>query len=174
MRKQFIVTGLAVAAALAIGASAVLAQGRPNHFKANLDSYQEVPTLSTTGTGRLDIHIDDNAQTIEFEMTYSGLEGGAVLASHIHLGARATNGGVVAFLCGGGGKPPCPPEATGEAAVSGVITPADVIGPVAQGMTPGDFAEFVRAIRAGATYVNVHTAARPGGEIRGQLSNSNR
>jgi hypothetical protein len=54
--------------------------------------------------------------------------------------------------------------------VSGVLTPANVIGPAAQGVAPGEFAELVRAIRAGVTYANVHTQAFMGGEIRGQIS----
>ena len=47
--------------------------------------------------------------------------------------------------------------------------PDNVIGPAAQGIAAGEFAELVRAIRAGATYVNVHTTVHPGGEIRKQL-----
>ena len=55
------------------------------------------------------------------------------------------------------------------ATVTGTLTPADVIGPAAQGITAGQFAELVDAIRAGATYVNVHSSLYPGGEIRAQL-----
>ena len=46
---------------------------------------------------------------------------------------------------------------------------ADVVGPADQGIDPGEFGELVRAIRAGATYANVHTDKYPGGEIRAQL-----
>ena len=81
------------------------------------------------------------------------------------------NAGVIVFLCdntGGGpaGTQPCPdPPAT----VTGTLRPADVIGPAAQGIAPGEFGELVRAIRAGATYANVHTEKYEGGEIRAQL-----
>jgi hypothetical protein len=44
-----------------------------------------------------------------------------------------------------------------------------VIGPTGQGIAPGEFAELVRAIRAGATYANVHTDKHPTGEIRGHI-----
>ena len=44
-----------------------------------------------------------------------------------------------------------------------------MIGPAGQGVEAGSFAELVRAIRAGYTYVNVHTTRWPGGEIRGQI-----
>jgi len=121
--------------------------------------------LSTTGRGDFKAKIDDSAQTITYRLSYSNLEGATTSAAHIHLGQRRTTGGVSAFLCGGGDKPPCPP--TGGT-VTGVIDAADVIGPTAQGIAPGEFAELVRAIRAGATYTNVHTSLRPSGEIRGQ------
>ena len=78
-------------------------------------------------------------------------------------------GGVIAFLCGGGSKPACPPGTATEAVVTGVITAADIGGPRAQGIEPGSFDEAVRAIRAGATYANVHSTIFPQGEIRGQI-----
>ncbi|WP_425347892.1 CHRD domain-containing protein [Streptomyces roseochromogenus] len=54
-----------------------------------------------------------------------------------------------------------------QGTVTGTIKPADVVGPTAQGIAPGDFAAFVAAIRAGKTYANVHTTAYPNAEIRG-------
>jgi hypothetical protein len=47
--------------------------------------------------------------------------------------------------------------------------PTDVVGPAMQGITAGQFDELVRAIRAGVTYVNVHSSLYEGGEIRAQL-----
>jgi hypothetical protein len=76
---------------------------------------------------------------------------------------------VVAFLCGGGGKPACP---TPDGEIEGTIVPADIGGPAAQGINAGEetaFAEFVRAIRAGYTYANVHATRWPTGEIRDQV-----
>jgi hypothetical protein len=181
---------MSIAAAVAVGAAALggyvsasdqgettaLEQGdRARRAKASLEGFQEVPAISTTGSGRLDLRIDDDAQTIEFELSYGDLEGiapfvpgGVVTAAHIHLGATGTNGGVSAFFCGGGGKPACPPSGT----VTGTVTAADIVGPAAQGIDPGEataFAELVRAIRAGYTYVNVHTTRWPTGEIRGRI-----
>ena len=46
---------------------------------------------------------------------------------------------------------------------------ASVVGPTAQGIAPGEFAEVIRAIRAGAAYANMHTTAFPAGEIRDQV-----
>jgi hypothetical protein len=180
VRKYFIAGALAAAATIAATGAlyASDSEDRSRNAKARLDGFQENPSISTTGRGRLDLRIDDDAQTIEYELSYEGLEGvgttpfvtdGVVSASHIHVGARAVNGGVSAFLCGGGGKPACP---TPSGTVTGVIAAADVIGPAGQGINAGEptaFAELVRAIRAGYTYANVHTTRWPGGEIRGQI-----
>jgi hypothetical protein len=146
--------------------SASTSDSGSDHAKASLDGYQEVPAVSSTGTGTLDLRIDDDARTIDFELTYENLEGATTTASHIHLGQPGVNGGVSAFFCGGGGKPACTPR---SGSFSGVITPADVIGPTGQGIAAGEFEELVRAIRARVTYVNVHTDKHPGGEIRGHV-----
>ena|ERR687895_213333 len=155
-----------VAIASVVATTAVAGADRGGgDFDARLSGYEETPqTLSTTGSGRFEADVDRRSQVIDYELSYSGLEG-AVTAAHIHLGRRATTGGVSAFLCGGGDKPPCPQSGT----VEGTIDAADVIGPTAQGIEPGAFAELVRAMEAGATYANVHSSKWPGGEIRGQI-----
>ena len=71
------------------------------------------------------------------------------------------------FLCGGGGQPACPAATSGT--FTGSITPANVTGPTAQGITPGDLASALRAIRQRAGYVNLHSVNFPGGEVRGQV-----
>jgi hypothetical protein len=53
--------------------------------------------------------------------------------------------------------------------VTGTIRPVDVIGPAVQGIAAGEFAELVKALRAGVAYANVHSSIWMGGEIRGQL-----
>ena len=60
-----------------------------------------------------------------------------------------------------------PPGLTGS--ITGTITAANVVGPTAQGYAVGDLVPVVKAIRAGVTYANMHTANFPGGEIRGQV-----
>jgi len=136
-----------------------------NSLRAKLKGFEEVPANSTTGTGRLRLKIVDDS-SIEFALTYDDLEGTVTTASHIHLGQKDVNGGVSVFFCGGGGRPPCTPT---SGSFSGTVTAADVIGPVAQGISAGEFAELLTALRAGKTYVNVHTNKHPGGEIRGQI-----
>lgn len=166
MRKHSIVVGLmTVAIACVAYASAAGAGDQANHLKARLDGYQEVPSVSSTGSGTLDLRIDEQTETIEYELTYQNLEGAMTAASHIHLGQPGVNGGVSVFLCGGT-RPACTPT---SGTFSGIITASDVGGPAAQGIAPGEFDELVRALRAGVTYVNVHTNKHPGGEIRGQI-----
>jgi hypothetical protein len=162
--KQAIVAG---AIAILVGAAGVTVAGADDDnggVQARLKGFEEVPAVSTMASGRFRAVIDRAAQRIDYRLSYRDLEA-PVLFAHIHLGQRTANGGVAAFLCGGGSKPACPQSGT----VTGTIVPADVIGPVNQGIAPGEFDELVRAIRAGVTYANVHSEKFPGGEIRGQI-----
>jgi hypothetical protein len=171
-----LVAALAIAAlALGVFTGAGGAGGNKSMVKADpLTGYQEATPagVSSSASGTFGATIDDGASppTISYTLTYVGLTGPA-LFSHIHFGNRYDSGGVSAFLCGGGGKPACPPGTTTEATVTGTITPADVIGPTSQGIGPGDFDKLVDAIRSGVTYVNVHSPLFPAGEIRGQINN---
>jgi CHRD domain len=168
MRKRTFVLGLAVLTVGLLVASLAGASGGKKNFKANLQGFNEVPAVSSFGEGTFVASIDTDAQTITYELSYGGLNS-AAMAAHIHLGQRGANGGVIAFLCGGGDKPACPAGTGATESVSGVIDAADVIGPSGQGIAAGEFDEVVRAIRAGVVYANVHTPTQPGGEIRGQL-----
>ena len=159
---------LLAAALMAMGCVASHGVAADGRFKAQLSGYQEVPALSSPGAGRFVAKVRPEA--IEYTLSYEGLHSG-VLFSHIHFGKRATNGSVIVFLCSNAASPPVPTPAcpaTGGS-VSGVLGPADVVGPAAQGIDPGEFDELVAAMRAGATYVNVHTNDFPPGELRGQI-----
>ena len=135
-------------------------------FKARLTGFQETPAISTTGSGTFKAQLSEDGTSLSFTLTYSGLEADALFA-HIHLGQKGVAGGVSAFLCGGGGKPACPAR---SGTVTGTITASDVIGPTGQGIAAGQFAELIRAMRAGVTYANVHSTVFGGGEIRGQIT----
>jgi len=140
---------------------------KTREFKAHLNGYQETPSISSTGWGEFRATLVEDT-TIHYVFTYGGLEGGNSLFAHVHFGGRSMAGGVSFFLCGGNTKPaPCPNV---EGTVEGDITPADVIGPNAQGIEAGSFAEIVRAMRAGTAYANIHTTRWPAGEIRGQIN----
>jgi hypothetical protein len=137
-------------------------------FHARLNGYQETPAISSTGVGdfRATLVAPDK---LHYVFRYSGLEGGASIFAHVHFGQRSVAGGVSFYLCGGSTKPtPCP-NVSGT--VEGDVGPADVIGPAAQGIEPGSFAEILQAMRAGQAYANIHTTRWPNGEIRGQINN---
>jgi hypothetical protein len=159
---------MSLACAVMLAAPTVIADST---IQARLSGYDETPsTLSTTGSGSFKAKITKD-NTIEYELSYADLEGD-VTQSHIHFGKPGLPGGIAAWLCQGltagpAGTPACEGARTGGA--TGVITAANVIGPAGQGIAPGEFEELVAAIREGATYVNVHSTPRPGGEIRGLL-----
>jgi hypothetical protein len=168
------ITQLAVVGAVVMGTAMVSGQG-PREGRAQLDGYQEIPTLSTTGSGTARVRISPDNTRVEYTLSYTGLEGN-VTQSHIHFGRPAFNGGIIVWLCATGAvnppltipTPPACPAPGGT--VSGVLTAADVVGPAAQGIPAGDFARFIDALRAEATYVNVHSSKYPPGEIRGQVT----
>jgi hypothetical protein len=151
--------------------------GFRNFIREKLTGYEEIPTLSTPASGEFKAKISPDETAINYELSYDIGETdpniNRVTQAHIHLGARAFNGGISVFLCtnlapppGVPVPPPCP-DTSGK--VTGTLTAANVLGPVAQGIAPGEFDELVEAIRAGATYANVHTTRFPGGEVRAQL-----
>jgi hypothetical protein len=169
---------VAVLAVGAAGATTALAGGggKGKEFNEKLTGYEETPlAISTAGHGKFQARIR-NGNEITYRLRWSDLEG-AVTQSHIHFGARSQTGGVSVFLCtnvGGGpaGTQACP--TTKQATITGTIHPADVIGPGGQGIAAGEFGELVRAMKAGVTYVNVHSQLYLGGEIRAQLEKRGR
>ena len=175
MTRRKVLASALVLLALSVVAVAV---GLKN-LKASLVGYQEVPAVSTAADGEFRARISEDETQITYELSYKELEGD-VLQAHIHLGQPGVNGGISVWLCGNpnvsppvnppAGTQACPPA---PATITGTITAANVVGPTAQGIAPGEFAELVRAIRAGATYANVHTSKFPGGEIRSQIGTDN-
>jgi hypothetical protein len=164
-----------VVAALAIVIVAIAAARGGHGIREKLTGYQENPALSTTGHGKFRLTIDRKAQEIHYVLTYGGLESPAT-QSHIHFENPTNNGNIVAFLCSnlGNGPPGTQACPASGGTISGTIRPADVgAGAAAQGIAAGEFDEFVQAIKVGATYVNVHSVDRQGGEIRAQLVRGN-
>ena len=156
------------------GLLATATVAKADQIRAVLTGYEETPAaVSTSGRGEFSAVISDDGQTIQYRETFSRLQG-KVTQSHIHVGQLSIGGSIVIFLCQTaanpdptGLAPQCPQEGT----VSGTITSANVIAgsQAPQQLAVGDLAAVVTAIRAGATYANVHTDLSPGGEIRGQI-----
>lgn len=166
MKKVRVPTLLVLLSLLTI--SALLAQNVKGVATAHLRSYEEVPALSTPGTGDFVATINGAGTEMSYQLHFSGLQG-KVLQSHLHFGQKSVNGGIMIFLCSNLGNGPagtqaCPQEGT----ISGVIQAANVTGN-AQGIAPGELFEFIQGLRGGVVYANVHTDLFPGGEIRGQL-----
>jgi hypothetical protein len=109
--------------------------------KVTLSGKEEVPAVETsaTGTGTITVGAD---KSISGRVTTKGIEG---VAAHIHQAPMGKNG------------PPIVPLEKG----------ADGVWSVPQGSKLTD--EQLAAYKAGELYVNVHSAAHKGGEIRGQL-----
>ena len=125
-------------------AQAQAAQGMivGNLMMATLSGATQVPPNSSTGSGTASIKLEGDV--LSWVITYSGLTG-SVTGAHFHGPAPANaNAGVIVPFAGSLGSP-----------IQG-----------SQRLTPAQIAQ----LRSGLWYVNLHTAAFPGGEIRGQVT----
>lgn len=131
-------------------------------FEVDLTGAEEVPlAVDTATTGEAEFEVNAAHTQIKFELEVE--DAVAILAvagAHIHCAPAGQNGPVVAFLAGA-----VPGGFDGDVEIKGALTDANIVN-VACGST---IAELVQAMRDGDTYVNVHSAANPGGEIRGQI-----
>ena len=171
---------LALSAAVLVAlAAAVPAHAETIH--ATLIGYQEVPAVSTVASGDLRATVSRDDLSIDYQLTYSGLQG-TVLQSHIHVAQPSVIGSIVIWLCQTAAMPApaavaaltptCPQEGT----VIGHITTDNVLAgaTASQQLAAGELDEVLAAIRGGVAYANVHTTLSPGGEIRGQINASSR
>jgi hypothetical protein len=130
---------------LALGATIAFAgSALAEKMKATLDGKSQVPPNSSTATGSADIDYDPASKKLSWKLSYSGLSGPAT-AAHFHGPAEpGKNAGVAVAI----------PNAT-SSPVEGSAT-----------LTDAQAADLL----AGRYYINIHTAANPGGEIRGQVT----
>ena len=113
-------------------------------MKNQLSGAQEVPPVTTGGTGSVDTTFDKSTNVLTWTVTYAGLSG-PVTAGHFHGPAAAgANAGVAVPFTGNLSSP-----------IRGKAT-----------LTTAQVADLT----AGRWYVNLHTAKHPGGEIRGQVT----
>jgi hypothetical protein len=132
-------------ATLALGVTVVFAgPAFADKMKAMLDGKSENPPNTSAGKGEADIDYDAATKKLSWKLTYSGLTGPAT-AAHFHGPAEAgKNAGVAVAI----------PNAT-SSPTEGSAT-----------LTDAQAADLM----AGKYYVNIHTTANPGGEIRGQVT----
>ncbi len=161
--------GFLAIAALATALAAPAAQAQAEQFFANLSGTREVPPISPPAGGSFEMTNDNG--TITFSLTFSALSS-PLTVSHLHFAPKKVAGGVMIFLCGGGGQPDCP--AVTDGTITGTITSANVTGPTTQGIGVGDLDAALEAIRLGLSYVNVHTTNFAAGEVRGQVRKGSR
>lgn len=161
---------IAILTTLLIALPAYAQSGRP--LRAVLIGYQEVPSVSTQAEGLFEARVANDGQSVEFVLSFSGLQG-AVRQAHIHFAQAAVNGPIVIWLCGTAENPgpagtqTCPQSGT----VRGTLTAANVLAAAeTQQLAAGELDEVIDAMRASAAYVNVHSSLSPGGEIRGQVN----
>ena len=179
MRRSRLFAVAAAVVGIAGFTAAAGAGDQKGDFETDMLGYEEVPAVSTVGNGQVDVEVARDGESLRFELRYRNLES-PVRQAHIHLGQKDVNGGIMIFFCSSipnqvpappAGTPTCPQPAPGETAVVTGTRDADDMfaGAAAQGVAVGEFAELVRALRAGVAYANVHSVDRPGGEIRGQF-----
>jgi hypothetical protein len=142
MRETAMLRNLLLGTVLAIG-FATAASAATMQFTAALDGKSEVPPKTGSGFGNVLATLDTNTKTLSYTLTFQGLSGPAT-AAHFHgPAAEGANAGVAVPIA----KDPASP-------VTGNAT-----------LTDAQMAD----LEAGKWYANVHTAANPGGEIRGQM-----
>ncbi len=118
-----------------------VASAHAQQFSVSLSGVQEVPPNGSSATGTAQVSLAPDL-SVSGSISTTGV---SATAAHIHTGAAGTNGPVIVPFVRSGDN-------------AWVIAPGARLSP-AQG----------EALRAGSLYINVHSAAYPGGEIRGQI-----
>jgi hypothetical protein len=131
-------------------------------FRIDLTGNQQNPGVTTDAFGMATVRLIDNGTAISFRVVVCDIVN--VTASHIHVGAAGMNGPVIIpFIHGVLFSSPHGCKTLAE----GTRTAADLNTKASPSITSWN--DFVKALLAGNTYVNVHTTANLNGEIRGQL-----
>ena len=124
------------------------------HFTAILTGADEVPAVTTTANGTGSFFLNEDFTELAYVVTYQGLSGTLSAGGHFHTGTVGRNGPVVRSIATSG--------APASNTVSGIWKTTDATQP----LTPA----LVESLLTGRTYVNFHTTANPGGEIRGYVT----
>src|SRR4029453_1426086 len=142
----------AIAALTASVLVAPSAHSQTERFSASLSGANEVPPINSAGMGNFEMTIQPGM--ITFSLNFSDLSSNLTV-THLHFAPSKVAGGVMIFLCGGGGQPACPAATSGT--ITGTITAANVTGPGNQGIAAGDLDSALEAVRENLSYANMHT-----------------
>ncbi|MBI2836421.1 MAG: CHRD domain-containing protein [Chloroflexi bacterium] len=155
MTKRGILASLLAIALLTLSVSPTLGA---TGFSAVLSGLDEVPPVSSPASGKAIFTLSPDGTTLTYTLSVMNITD--AFGAHIHLAPAGANGLVVAVLFSGS----APGTFTGILS-EGSLTAMSLTGPLF-GMSMD---RLVAEINAGNAYVNVHTTAHPGGEIRGQI-----
>src|SRR5262245_2393382 len=129
----------------------------------------ETGAIFSTGQATLTLNLNTQQHSLTYSLTYSNLVS-PVTQAHIHFGKIHVPGGIMVFLCTNQGNgPPGTPGCPASGNVTGMLTPASVVGPAAQNISPGNFDALAAALLSDTAYGNIHSVRFPAGEIRGQI-----
>jgi hypothetical protein len=168
VRTRFQITFLFVATLIAafffIATHAGTAEAGGNrNFRTHLTGAEEVPPADTRAQGQAIFQVSRDGTEIRFKVKLANIQN--VRMAHIHLAPAGENGPIVVWLRPSGPPPePIPGRFSGVYA-EGTITEANLVGLLAG----ASLQDLIDEMRAGNTYVNVHTDQYPGGEVRGQI-----
>ena len=134
-------------------------------FHIRLTGDQQSPPVTTAAFGFAEVRLFQNgtSSAIEFRVVVCNIAN--VIASHIHVGAAGTNGPVVLPFFGS--STPFNSTRGCDTLAEGTRTSDNLVARPDAGINT--WTDFINALIAGNSYVNVHTTAHTGGEIRGQL-----
>jgi hypothetical protein len=132
-------------------------------YTVNLSGAQEVPPVDTLAHGSAIFKVAKDGESIEYRVIVRTIEN--VTQAHIHLAPAGHNGSVVAWLYPSGPPAQLIPGTVNGVLITGTITAANLVGPLAG----QPLSELIAAFASGDAYVNVHTSQFPAGEIRGQI-----
>lgn len=131
---------------LALAAPTMAARAAPASFTVQLTGEQQVPPVTTPGSGTANLTYDPATRVVTWSVTFGGLSGAPTMAHFHGPAATGANAPVVVWISKRG--EPVTSPITGQATLT---------------------LEQAQQFTAGQWYVNVHTPAHPAGEIRGQV-----
>lgn len=159
MKKPILLTILV----LLLVITGTVAANSEDNFNAHLTGDAEVPPVDTLAQGQALFKVSADGSSLNYKLIVANLDD--VFMAHIHLAPAGSNGPVVAWLYPSAPPPQPIPGTFSGVLAEGTITAGDLVGPLAGMSLDALQAEMA----AGNTYVNVHTANNPGGELRGQI-----